>query len=62
LVPVTSTIRQLITHSAPLADIRAEARAAGCRSLFDDGLLKAARGITTVEEVLRVCSVEESEA
>ena len=54
-------MRDLITHSAPLSEIRAIARAAGSRSLLDDGLLKASRGVTSVEEVLRVCSIEESE-
>jgi general secretion pathway protein E len=61
LVPVNAAMRDLITHSAPLSEIRAIARAAGSRSLLDDGLLKASRGVTSVEEVLRVCSVEESE-
>jgi general secretion pathway protein E len=61
LVPVSSAMRDLITHSAPLSEIRALARASGSRSLLDDGLLKASRGMTSVEEVLRVCSVEESE-
>lgn len=61
LVPVTSAIRKLITHSAPLSEIRAQARASGSRSLLEDGLLKASRGVTSIEEVLRVCSVEEGE-
>lgn len=61
LVPVSSAMRDLITHSAPLSEIRALARRSGSRSLLDDGLLKASRGVTSVEEVLRVCSVEESE-
>lgn len=62
LVPVNAAMRDLITHSAPLAEIRAQARASGSRSLLDDGLLKASRGVTSVEEVLRVCSIEESES
>jgi type II secretory ATPase GspE/PulE/Tfp pilus assembly ATPase PilB-like protein len=28
---------------------------AGVRELFDDGLLKAIRGVTSVDEVMRVC-------
>jgi general secretion pathway protein E len=60
LVPVTSAMRNLITHSAPLSEIRALARASGSRSLLEDGIIKASRGITSIEEVLRVCSVEES--
>lgn len=61
LVAVNAAMRDLITHSAPLAEIRAVARASGSRSLLEDGLLKASRGVTSVEEVLRVCSIEESE-
>ena len=61
LVAVNAAMRDLITHSAPLAEIRKAARASGSRSLLDDGLLKASRGVTSVEEVLRVCSIEESE-
>jgi general secretion pathway protein E len=61
LIPVNAALRQLITHSAPLNEIRALARAAGNRSLLDDGIIKASRGITSIEEVLRVCSIEESE-
>jgi general secretion pathway protein E len=61
LVTVNAEIRDLITHSAPLAKIREAARTSGSRSLLDDGLLKASRGVTSVEEVLRVCSIEESE-
>jgi general secretion pathway protein E len=61
LVPVNAAMRDLITHSAPLAEVRAMARASGSRSLLDDGLIKASRGVTSIEEVLRVCSIEESE-
>lgn len=61
LIPMNAALRQLITHSAPLSEIRALARASGNRSLLDDGILKASRGITSIEEVLRVCSIEENE-
>jgi general secretion pathway protein E len=59
LVPVSSEMRNLITHRAPLSDIRDLARASGSRSLLEDGLLKASRGITSIEEVLRVCTIED---
>jgi general secretion pathway protein E len=61
LIPVTSQMRELITQRAPVAEIRELSRKAGNRSLLDDGLLKASKGVTSVEEVLRVCSVEESD-
>lgn len=59
LVPVTNSIRQAVADNADVNKIRKLARSAGYRSLLEDGLLKAAKGITTVEEVLRVCSLDE---
>ena len=59
LIPVTSEIRTLVAARTDIADLRTEARKQGFRSLLQDGLLKAAKGLTTVDEVLRVCSVEE---
>jgi len=59
LVPVSQQLRTLITREAPLSEIRDQARAEGNRSLMDDGLLKASRGMTSVNEVLRACAVEE---
>ncbi len=59
LISVTSALRELIAAKAPLKDIKACARTAGFRSLLEDGLLKAAHGLTSVDEVLRVCSSNE---
>ncbi len=56
-LPVTEAVARLILASA---DARAIAAAAGpaLRSLFEDGLDKAALGLTSLEEVLRVESSE----
>lgn len=59
LIPVTNDIRQAVAENADVATVRKIARNLGFRSLLDDGLLKAAKGVTTVEEVLRVCSLDE---
>jgi general secretion pathway protein E len=59
LVPVTAEIRRLITAESDVGKIREAVRSANFRSLMDDGLLKASRGETSVDEVLRVCSLEE---
>jgi general secretion pathway protein E len=59
LVPVSSEMRNLITHRAPLAEIRELARSSGSRSLLEDGVLKASRGVTSIEEILRVCTIED---
>jgi general secretion pathway protein E len=55
LVEVSETMQHRIAAAAPLADLIQLADAAGRRSLFEDGLVKAARGQTTIEEVLRAC-------
>jgi len=61
MIEVTPAMRDLITQQAPVSEIREMARKDGFRSLLDDGLIKASKGITSVDEVLRVCSIEESE-
>ena len=57
LVPISATLRAMITARASAAEMTAQARSEGWRMLRDDGFLKAHQGITTVEEVLRVTSV-----
>ncbi|WP_034475276.1 GspE/PulE family protein [Aestuariibacter salexigens] len=59
LIAVDGELRSLITQQAPVADIRQAARRMGYRSLLEDGLKKAAKGLTTVEEVLRVAGSDE---
>ncbi|RMH24203.1 MAG: type II/IV secretion system protein [Planctomycetota bacterium] len=47
----------LIAHEAGAGELRAAALASGFRTLRHDGLRKAAEGLTTIEEVLRVSSL-----
>jgi general secretion pathway protein E len=49
-----SAIARLVLERAEARDIAAAAEAGSMRSLFDDGLLKAQAGLTTLEEVVRV--------
>jgi len=49
---VDETMRRLILQGASADDIEAAARKAGMIPLREDGLAKAALGITTVEEIL----------
>ena len=49
-----SEISSLIVRRAPANVIRSHALTHGMRTLRDDGLSKAAAGVTTIEEVLRV--------
>jgi type IV pilus assembly protein PilB len=54
ILPVTFSIRELIEKGASADAIEAEAKREGMLTMAEDGIFKAARGITTIEEVLRV--------
>lgn len=58
LLPVTDEIRELISKRAPEHAIRKAGRQAGMHTLMEDGIAKAALGLTTLEEVLRVAAAE----
>jgi len=57
LVPNTE-IRQLMEKSQSLLEIRNASRRAGMKTLREEGVLKAVKGITTLAEVLRVTDTE----
>ena len=54
LLEISEGIADLIIARAEARDIHRAAEQEGLRSMLADGLAKAARGVTTVEEVLRV--------
>ncbi len=54
LMVMNEELADLTLKRAPLAEIRAAARAAGMRTLKEDGVQKVLLGITTFEEVARV--------
>ncbi len=56
VLPVTHEIRELILKHSSSDDIEAQAKREGMLSMVEDGIFKAATGITTIEEVLRVIS------
>ena len=56
MVGVSAEMRHMINTGSSSAEMDAQARREGFRSLRDDGLLKAWQGLTSVEEVLRVTS------
>ena len=56
VLAVTDEVRNLIAAGAAEHVIKKAAKRAGMRTLLDDGIEKAARGLTTLEEVLRVVS------
>ena len=56
VLPVTNTIKNLIMKGATDHDIEEQAKTEGMMTMIEDGIFKAAQGITTIEEVLRVVS------
>ncbi|MEK7509540.1 MAG: GspE/PulE family protein [Patescibacteria group bacterium] len=54
VLPVNSTIKELVMKNATADDIHAQARAEGMLTMSEDGIFKAVQGVTTIEEVLRV--------
>jgi type IV pilus assembly protein PilB len=53
-MPVSEEIERLAVMRSSSTDIRRAAVAEGMVTLREDGLKKAASGLTTVEEILRV--------
>lgn len=54
ILHVSHGIRDLILKGSPADEIEEQAKKEGMLTMLEDGIYKAARGITTVEEVLRV--------
>jgi type IV pilus assembly protein PilB len=54
VLAVTETIKELIVKRATGGEIRNQAIKEGMRTMVEDGFVKAAQGITSIEEVLRV--------
>ncbi|MDQ2817682.1 MAG: type II secretion system ATPase GspE [Candidatus Eremiobacteraeota bacterium] len=54
LFVMTDEMRRLILERGSSSDLRKLASSQGLRTLYHDGLMKVAKGLTTLEEVLRV--------
>ena len=54
VLKVSETIKALIQKGATSDEIQGRARTEGMRLMIEDGFVKAAQGITSIEEVLRV--------
>ncbi len=52
---MTDPLRRLVMKHADMGVIEQAARAEGMRTMYEDGLIKALLGTTTIEEVMRVC-------
>jgi general secretion pathway protein E len=58
VLPVGEDIRELIMARATVKEIKDKAIALGMRTLREDGIEKVKKGVTTIDEVLRVTQVE----
>jgi general secretion pathway protein E len=54
VLPMTDPLRSLVMKHATATDLRAEAIRGGMLTMYEDGVRKALKGVTTFEEVLRV--------
>ncbi|MBT8048771.1 MAG: type II secretion system ATPase GspE [Xanthomonadales bacterium] len=54
LLEMSDPVRRLVMRHATSGEIQDQAVAEGMRTMYEDGLIKCQKGITTLEEVLRV--------
>jgi len=58
MVPVSEDMQDLIVTGAPVNQLKHLAAREGHRDLYQDGLIKASKGVTTLDEVMRVAKGE----
>jgi type IV pilus assembly protein PilB len=56
ILSVSSAVKELILHGGITDDIEKQARKEGMLTMLEDGIYKATRGVTSLEEVLRAIS------
>ncbi len=54
VLPVTDRIKELIVKKADANEVSAQAIKDGMVTMIEDGFIKAAQGVTSIEEILRV--------
>jgi type IV pilus assembly protein PilB len=59
ILPITPEIQKLMMKNVSSKEISREAKKNGMKTLIDDAMTKAAEGLTTLEEVIRVVSTLE---
>ncbi len=57
IVEVTENLEKLIYKGASLSELRIQAESDGMNTMFADGIQKAAKGLTTIEEVFSVTAL-----
>jgi type IV pilus assembly protein PilB len=58
LMTMTPQVREMTFKGESTQNVRRMARKQGMRTLFEDGMIKAIRGQTTIDEVLRITQRE----
>jgi type IV pilus assembly protein PilB len=58
MLVMNSQLRELAFNRAPVTEIRRAARATGMGTLLTDGQKKILRGVTTIEELIRITQAE----
>jgi type IV pilus assembly protein PilB len=58
MLVMNSQLRELAFNRASVTEIRRAARASGMKTLLDDGQRKILRGMTSVEEIVRITQAE----
>jgi type II secretory ATPase GspE/PulE/Tfp pilus assembly ATPase PilB-like protein len=56
VLSVSAATKELIMKNATSDDLEKQAKSEGMLTMAEDGIFKAAQGVTTIEEVLRVIS------
>jgi type IV pilus assembly protein PilB len=56
VLPLTEPIKKLITAQATSDELQAQAITENMTTMLEDGFVKAAEGLTSIEEILRVTS------
>jgi general secretion pathway protein E len=57
VLTISEKIAHMVARNAPKEDIAIQAKEEGFITMFEDGIIKAAKGETTIEEVYRVARV-----
>jgi type IV pilus assembly protein PilB len=58
MMRMSASIREMAFRGEPTQTIRRNARLQGMRTLLEDGIQKAVKGVTTLDEVLTTCHHE----
>jgi type II secretory ATPase GspE/PulE/Tfp pilus assembly ATPase PilB-like protein len=58
VLPISGPVRELVMKRATIKEMKDKAVELGMRTLREDGIEKVKKGVTTIDEVLRVTQVE----